>query len=58
VLHILRRELSSDTDGMEMIEDTDSAKKYLIELGDFVLLDPFFLRSCEAASVRIFANAK
>jgi len=26
---------------MEMIEDTDSAKKYLIELGDFVLLDPF-----------------
>ena len=28
---------------MELIEDTNSAKMYLFELGDFVLLDHFSL---------------
>ena len=47
VLHILRTDLTTETDAVKMIEDTDSANMNLFELGDCVMLcsnsklDPF-----------------
>ena len=47
---------------MELIEDTDSAKMYLFELGDFVLLDHFSLVATVTVRLSqfayVFANAK
>ena len=47
---------------MELIEDTDSAKMYLFELGDFVLLDHFSLVASVTVRLSqfayVFANAK
>lgn len=47
MLHILRTDLTTETDAVKMIEDTDSANMNLFELGDCVMLcsnsklDPF-----------------
>ena len=45
VLHFLRTDLTTETDAVKMIEDTDSAKMNLFKLGDFVMLwsklDPY-----------------
>jgi len=59
VLHILRTDLTTETDAVKMIEDTDSANMNLFELGDCVCYVQIqnwilFLSSCEAVLVAVY----